>query len=116
MNAIQKCRKCGAKYTEVNIPGEEVNRITLLGATNYLRNGLCVKCGGDVIWVDDNGIPLNEEERMKFIQKKGILAALILGAFVLVIVLGYRGALTLPIAIGILAAAFLLNWASSLIK
>jgi len=110
MRAIQKCKKCGTKYAEVELPGEEVNRIMLLSATNYLRSLLCPKCGGDAIWVDESGVPLSEEERMKFMQKNATVAVFGLGLMILTAILGYQGLLTLPVLLGILVAGGALYW------
>jgi len=82
----QKCRKCGKVFAEV-----DRNASSIGGTSDLFRHvdeKTCPRCGGSVIWVDEDDQPLSISKRVEEVNRHlrlgclwGIIA--LLGLFLL---------------------------------
>jgi DNA-directed RNA polymerase subunit RPC12/RpoP len=57
MRESQKCQKCGRSFTRIDRTGPYIEGMGDI--MRRVKEKTCPGCGGRVIWVDENGTPMN---------------------------------------------------------
>ncbi len=67
MSEFQKCLKCQKVFSQFDRTGPSIGHMG--DVKRYANEQVCPSCGGRVLWVDDNEIPLSGLKREEELGK-----------------------------------------------